>query len=350
MAIAFFYAVGTGLGGIIGPVLFGRLVGTGHVSAVAVGYYIGAALMIGAGLVEAFIGVEAAQRPLEDIAEPLSSTDGTQHEEKQPERSPATTTRATRPSRLWSPYMSHSSWQAHADPYLDPEVDALLLALDDGALSKSALHERLHAERSGPGRYALVLRTARGQGPGSGNQPRPLRAGGFEIHPVRPSVGVRVKETRMPQHEDHSPLVLREGHGHVAEIVLHRPHALNALSTQLMVELREVCEAVGADPDVRAVVLSGSGSRAFCVGADLKERNGFSEQDLLAQRPVFQAGFAAVRALPVPVVAAVHGYRPGRRPRAGAVVRPDRRGRPRHRRTARGHASVSCPEAEAPSC
>ena len=63
-----------------------------------------------------------------------------------------------------------------------------------------------------------------------------------------------------------------------------------------------------AHADVRAVVLSGSGSRAFCVGADLKERNGFSEQDLLAQRPVFRAAFAAVRALPVPVVAAVHGY------------------------------------------
>jgi enoyl-CoA hydratase/carnithine racemase len=112
----------------------------------------------------------------------------------------------------------------------------------------------------------------------------------------------------MPQHEDHSPLVLREGSGHVAEIVLHRPHALNALSTQVMIELRQVCEAVQLDPNVRAVVLSGSGSRAFCVGADLKERNGFSEQDLLAQRPVFQAGFAAVRALPVPVVAAVHGF------------------------------------------
>jgi enoyl-CoA hydratase/carnithine racemase len=113
---------------------------------------------------------------------------------------------------------------------------------------------------------------------------------------------------RMAQHEDHSPLVLREGGGHVAEIVLHRPHALNALSTQLMVELRDVCETLAADPGVRAVVLSGSGSRAFCVGADLKERNGFSERDLLAQRPVFAAAFAALRDIPVPVVAAVHGY------------------------------------------
>jgi MFS family permease len=73
MAIAFFYAVGTGLGGIIGPTLFGRLVESGKVSAVTDGYFLGAALMIVAGLVEIAIGVEAAGRSLEQIAPPLSS-------------------------------------------------------------------------------------------------------------------------------------------------------------------------------------------------------------------------------------------------------------------------------------
>ncbi|MBE1536153.1 MFS transporter [Actinomadura algeriensis] len=73
MAIAGFYAVGTGLGGVIGPALFGRLVETEELSAVANGYFLGAALMIAAGLVEAFIGVEAARRSLEDIARPLSA-------------------------------------------------------------------------------------------------------------------------------------------------------------------------------------------------------------------------------------------------------------------------------------
>lgn len=73
MAIAAFYAVGTGLGGVIGPALFGRLVETERLSAVANGYFLGAALMIAAGLVEAFIGVEAARRSLEDIARPLSA-------------------------------------------------------------------------------------------------------------------------------------------------------------------------------------------------------------------------------------------------------------------------------------
>jgi MFS family permease len=74
MAIAFFYAVGTGLGGIIGPVLFGRFIEQGR-GQVAFGYYLGAGLMIAAGLVELVLGVEAAQRSLEDIATPLTTVE-----------------------------------------------------------------------------------------------------------------------------------------------------------------------------------------------------------------------------------------------------------------------------------
>lgn len=72
LAIALFYAVGTGLGGIIGPILFGRLVESEQVGQVTVGYLIGAGLMIAAGLVQWFMGIEAARRSLEDIAAPLS--------------------------------------------------------------------------------------------------------------------------------------------------------------------------------------------------------------------------------------------------------------------------------------
>jgi MFS family permease len=74
MAIAFFYAVGTGLGGIIGPVLFGKFIEGGK-DQVAMGYYIGAALMIAAGLVEMVLGVNAEKRSLEDIAQPLTAQD-----------------------------------------------------------------------------------------------------------------------------------------------------------------------------------------------------------------------------------------------------------------------------------
>ncbi len=74
MAIAFFYAVGTAAGGITGPILFGKLIEGGRAD-VAFGYYLGAGLMIAAGLVELVLGVKAEQRSLEDIATPLTAQD-----------------------------------------------------------------------------------------------------------------------------------------------------------------------------------------------------------------------------------------------------------------------------------
>jgi MFS family permease len=73
MSIALFYALGTGAGGFIGPVLFGALIQSATPVNVFYGYLLGSVLMIGAGLVEAFWGVEAARRSLEDIAAPLSA-------------------------------------------------------------------------------------------------------------------------------------------------------------------------------------------------------------------------------------------------------------------------------------
>jgi CBS domain containing-hemolysin-like protein len=75
MAIAFFYAFGTALGGISGPAIFGGLIQSGRPSALFVGYALGAVLMIGAGLIELWLGIEAAGRELEDIAAPLSARD-----------------------------------------------------------------------------------------------------------------------------------------------------------------------------------------------------------------------------------------------------------------------------------
>src|SRR3954449_2511108 len=97
-------------------------------------------------------------------------------------------------------------------------------------------------------------------------------------------------------------------HDHVAEIELHRPEALNALSTALARELADVTSETAQNGDVRAVVLTAAGERAFCVGADLKERNAMSADDLRAQRVVFRAAFGGVLQLPQPVVAAVHGF------------------------------------------
>ncbi|MEO7745010.1 MAG: enoyl-CoA hydratase-related protein [Actinomycetota bacterium] len=95
---------------------------------------------------------------------------------------------------------------------------------------------------------------------------------------------------------------------HVAEIVLDRPEALNAVSTAMALELSEAVGSVAADGSVRAVVLSSAVERAFCVGADLKERNGFSDEQLREQRPVTRAAYRSVLDLPMPTIAAVAGF------------------------------------------
>jgi hypothetical protein len=75
LAIAFFYAIGTAVGGISGPLLFAKLVGTGEVGDTVLAFVIGAVLMILAGLVEAVLGVRAERKSLEDLARPLSAAD-----------------------------------------------------------------------------------------------------------------------------------------------------------------------------------------------------------------------------------------------------------------------------------
>ena len=98
------------------------------------------------------------------------------------------------------------------------------------------------------------------------------------------------------------------GHPGVAEIVLDRTEALNAIDTAMAHRLAQACAELAADRQVHAIVLCARGERAFCVGADLKERNRMSDADLLRQRPVFRAAFGGLLALPQPVLAAVHGY------------------------------------------
>jgi MFS family permease len=75
LAIAFFYAVGTGVGGIMGPLLFGVLINTGSRGSVALGYVLGAILMVLAGVVEACWGVAAEGKSLETVSRPLAFVD-----------------------------------------------------------------------------------------------------------------------------------------------------------------------------------------------------------------------------------------------------------------------------------
>ena len=75
LAIAFFYAVGTGIGGAAGPWLFGVLIDTGSRISVFGGYLLGAALMVAAGLIAAMFCVPAERKPLETVARPLAFVD-----------------------------------------------------------------------------------------------------------------------------------------------------------------------------------------------------------------------------------------------------------------------------------
>jgi MFS family permease len=89
LCIAFFYAIGTAVGGISGPLLFGKLIDNASadkdITAIALGYFIGAALMIAGGIVAAFLGVRAEGQSLENIAKPLTAeaADGGQQQSPQ---------------------------------------------------------------------------------------------------------------------------------------------------------------------------------------------------------------------------------------------------------------------------
>jgi enoyl-CoA hydratase/carnithine racemase len=94
----------------------------------------------------------------------------------------------------------------------------------------------------------------------------------------------------------------------IAEITLDRPAAMNAVSSAMAEELARACEQLATAPEVRVVVFTAAGERAFCAGADLKERAGMSDAGIQRQRPLIRGLFGAVLALPQPAIAAVHGF------------------------------------------
>ena len=105
-----------------------------------------------------------------------------------------------------------------------------------------------------------------------------------------------------------SLFAVRRHDGFVAELVLDRPQVLNAISSAMARELIASFHELASDAATRAVVVSSSNTRAFCAGVDLKERAGFSDDEMLAQRPLIRDLFSAIRDLPMPTVAAVSGF------------------------------------------
>jgi methylglutaconyl-CoA hydratase len=101
-------------------------------------------------------------------------------------------------------------------------------------------------------------------------------------------------------------LVERRDHG-VVWVTINRPEARNALSRQVCLELRELAEGLGADPSVRAVVLTGAGDKAFSAGADLKERKGVSAEDTGPYVNAISGAINAWAEMPQATIAAVNG-------------------------------------------
>jgi enoyl-CoA hydratase/carnithine racemase len=95
---------------------------------------------------------------------------------------------------------------------------------------------------------------------------------------------------------------------HIAEIVMDRPEALNAVDTAQAEAITGACRQLAADDSVRVVILSSVVAKAFCVGADLKERNRLGDDDLAAQRPISRRAYNSVLELPMPTIAAVDGF------------------------------------------
>ena len=95
--------------------------------------------------------------------------------------------------------------------------------------------------------------------------------------------------------------------GRVAIITLNRPHADNAVTTELAAQLIEVLETIAARPTVRVAILTGAGDRAFSVGGDLYQRKNMTKEEWLRQRQVFDRVLYNLRRLRRPIFTAVHG-------------------------------------------
>jgi MFS family permease len=201
LAIAFFYAVGTAAGGIVGPLLFAHLIASGSRSEVATAFYIGAAVMAVGGIAEIFLGVRAEQKPLEDVATPITaeSTEGESGETKDAgdeggkddEREQARRAAADRDRRIRERTQRRREWErtgrrryrpgpgggmyapmmagtwSTPDPAgaLEPQIEAIEQTLArTGPTERRQLAQLVGARYWGPGQFRLALQEALREG------------------------------------------------------------------------------------------------------------------------------------------------------------------------------------------
>jgi MFS family permease len=210
LAIALFFAVGTAVGGITGPAIFGQFIHSGNLDLVALGFFIGAAAMALGGLAEWRLGVRAEQQSLEHIARPLTAeeVDGWPAGERpaepdeedrlreervsarrarrdQRERAGGRRLRPGTGSSFYSPGMigtagTASRYAAMSDVERDREIERIAAALEElGQMERAELEEAVAGRGWGPRRFDSALRSAVDEG-------RATRTSQSRYGPVRP--------------------------------------------------------------------------------------------------------------------------------------------------------------------
>jgi hypothetical protein len=199
LAIALFYAVGTAVGGITGPLLFGNMIHSGDARLVALGFFVGAAAMGLGGVAELVLGVRAEGKSLENIATPLTAEESDAdrpgadraHRATRDTADPTANghATATRPapragptrqgrkpvglgpgSAFYSPGQigtagTVSRWTAASEDALDHEIEVLSRCLErHGPMRRAVLASYLQAQFWGPGRFTVALRYALEEG------------------------------------------------------------------------------------------------------------------------------------------------------------------------------------------
>ena len=108
--------------------------------------------------------------------------------------------------------------------------------------------------------------------------------------------------------EPEDPVLVEHNSGErIVVITLNRPHADNAITTEMGERLTEALETIAVRPAVRAVIITGAGDRAFSVGSDLRQRKDMTKEDWLRQRQDFDRTLYTLRQLRKPIFAAVNG-------------------------------------------
>jgi enoyl-CoA hydratase/carnithine racemase len=107
---------------------------------------------------------------------------------------------------------------------------------------------------------------------------------------------------------DFETLFLERLEPHILVVTLNRPDRRNALNTQMGLDILELFGGLYVDPeDIRCIVLTGSGSKAFCAGGDLKQRNNMTDESWQNQHTVFEKMTLALMDCSIPIIAAVNG-------------------------------------------